>query len=601
MSRTNPLLKNAQRIAECKTPDLFPDPGQDLLQKLRDYRTSSVLKYSSPVKIVSKVPSKLQDKHPSSRSCRPSSSPYCEGVLYSRSGEKASHRSNKLSQDLYYQEKSVERLFKGSRILSANLVNFPEEQAEGIDLTSKTSSKDFQDYLQSIRILYPLRFDLELNFEVIQGKNLASQHNMLGDFYSLKEKIEDLMSKNPDELKDLSSGEFTGILQDYNRVIRHVLLGLKNHENHDEAAILEMIWRIIVKLLDNALVMHEQIVIDLTEKMKEKIKNVQKDARDKIRRLEAESRFQKEEFEKKIDRLSDSIKTLNLSIQTKDSYINERDERMNELLEGTNRDKSCIEMTRILKKLNAYISETEDQQHKQVAALSGISHVMSLAENFDNKPESSASQVQTDLSLPDSPYPELKSPVLSKSLFYSLGPASSPVPKETLMQVLQETLSDCSGEELFVVRLGRTLVDRYSSKADIVNFLQNAGKVLTSPEGPKARLFSRLLGFPQKLLRDFELVLLKLNSCLAGVDGRTSGGLLPLFRVIELFQAILPNHQVQVQNLVSRANVLAEVPGEVKKNVWILICRFYFAFEKTKKPLKFHLESLDGKKEGFSK
>lgn len=474
-------------------------------------------------------------------------------------------------------------------------------QPESIDLTSKTSPKDFQDYLQSIRILYPLRFDLELNYEVIQDKNLANQHNMLGDFYSLKENIEDLMKKSPDELKDLSSGEFTGILQDYNRVIRHVLLGLKNNQNHDEAAILEMIWRIIVKLLDNALVMHEQIVIDLTEKMKEKIKIIQKDAKDRIRRLEIENRFQKEEFEKKIEKLTENIKSLNLSIQNKDTYIHERDERMNELLEGTNRDKSCIEMTRILKKLNAYISETEDQQHKQVAALSGISHVMSLAENFDNKPESSSSQIQTDVTLPYSPYPELKSPILSKNLFYPLGPATVPLSKETLIQVLLDSLSDCTGEELFLTRLGRTLVDRYSSKAEILNFLQNLGKILISPDCHKTKLFSKLLGFPNKLFKDFELVLLKLSSCLAGVDGRTSSNFLPFFRVIELFQIILPNHQVQVQNLMSRVNFVADVPGEVKRNVWILICRFYFAFEKTKKPLKFHLESLDGKKEGFSK
>src|SRR5574343_1491508 len=101
MSRGKSLLKNAQRLVECKTPDLFPEPGQDLLQKLRDYRTSSVLKYSSPVKIITKVSSKLKEKYPSSRSCRPSSSPYNEALLYSRSIEKPSHRSNKPSQDIY--------------------------------------------------------------------------------------------------------------------------------------------------------------------------------------------------------------------------------------------------------------------------------------------------------------------------------------------------------------------------------------------------------------------------------------------------------------------------------------------------------------------
>lgn len=598
MSRAKSLLKNAKRIADCKTPDILQEPSQDILQRLKDYRASSVLKHSSPVKLGQKI-MKIQGQAPSSRSYRPASSPYNEGMLGVKSSEKPTHRSNNLSRDLYYQEKSVERLYKGSRILADNLVQFSENKSEM--LIQRTTSGEILEYMNSIRVLYPLRFDLELNYEVVKGDSKIDQHTMLGDYYSLKEKIDTLLNKSQDNIKDLSSKEFLAILQDYNRVLRHVLLNLKLNNHDDEATIIEMLWRVIIKLIDNALILHEQIVIDLSNKMREKVKKVTNEYQDKLNKLENESKAQIDDLEKKIQKLQETVKNLNSTILTKDKNIQERDERMNELMEGTNRDKSCIEMTRILKKLDAYISETEDQQHKQVAALSGISHVMSLAENFDNKPKSSVKNIQSDLSLPINPFPELTIPILSRNLFYSLQPAQKILDKERVLAYLNSCLDECGGDELFIDKLGVQLVEKIGVKSDLENVLSNIGRILLAPDCTKTRFFSRILGFPMKLYRPFELCLLKINQCLFGIDGKNNEGLLPLNKVIELFLSILPGHQVQVQNLISKLNYFIDFQIDLKLQTWVLICRFYYAFEKTKKPLKFHMEALDSKKEGVSK
>ena len=598
MSRAKSLLKNAKRIADCKTPDILQDPSQDILQRLKDYRASSVLKHSSPVKLGQKI-MKIHGQVPSSRSYRPASCQLDGGMAGVKSSEKPTHRSNNLSRDLYYQEKSVERLYKGSRILSENLVHFSDNRSEM--LIQRTTSSEILEYMNSIRVLYPMRFDLELNYEVVKGDSKIDQHTMLGDYYSLKEKIDTLLTKSQDNIKDLSSHEFLTVLQEYNRVLRHVLLGLKLNSHDDEATIIEMLWRVIIKLIDNALILHEQIVIDLSNKMREKVKKVTGEFQEKLKKLEISSKTQIDELENKVQRLQETVKTLNSTILTKEKNIQERDERMNELMEGTNRDKSCIEMTRILKKLDAYISETEDQQHKQVAALSGISHVMSLAENFDNKPKSSVKIIQSDLSLPFNPFPELAFPVLSKNLFYSLRPAQKILDKESVLGYLNSCLDECGGDELFIDKLGVQLVDKLGAKSDLENFLSNLGRVLLAPDCTKTKFFSRILGFPMKLYRPFELCLLKINQCLLGIEGKNNEGRLPLFKVIELFSNILPGHQTQVQNLISKLSYYIDFQIDLKLQTWVLICRFYYAFERTKKPLKFHLEALDSKKEGVSK
>lgn len=597
MSRAKSLLKNAKRIADCKTPDIIQEPSQDILQRLKDYRANSVLKYSSPVKIGQKV-IKLQTQVPSSRSYRPASSPYNEGLLGVKANEKPSHRSNKLSHDLYHQEKSVERLYKGSRILSGNLINFSDDKTES--LIEKTTDSEILEFMNSIRVLYPMRFDLELNYEVIKGGPMQDQHTMLGDYYSLKEKLDNLLSNSSDNLKDLSTKQFLNLLLEYNRILRHVLLSLKLNNNDDEATIVEMLWRVIIKLIDNSLILYEQSIIDVRTQMKENVKKITADYQKKLKTLENDSKNKIHELEKKIDNLQETVKNLNSVISAKDKSIQIRDERMNELMEGVNRDKSCIEMTRILKKLDAYISETEDQQHKQVAALSGISHVMSLAENFDNKPISSVKLIQSDLSLPFSPYPELEFPIISKNLFYGLGKCEKIMNKESVLVYLNSCLDECAGDELFIDKLGVHLVEKLNEKVDLNNVLYNIGRVLLVPDCIKTNFFARILGFPCKLFRPFELVLLKINQCLFSVDGKNSEGFLPLYKVIELFFTILPGHQVQVQNLISKLNYHVDFQIDLNIKTWVLICRFYYAFEKTKKPLKFHLEALDSKKEGVS-
>lgn len=65
MSRTKSLLRNAQRLGECNTPDLIQEPSQDLLSKLKKYRAESFSKHSSPLRNISKiqVSSQTPDKY----------------------------------------------------------------------------------------------------------------------------------------------------------------------------------------------------------------------------------------------------------------------------------------------------------------------------------------------------------------------------------------------------------------------------------------------------------------------------------------------------------------------------------------------------------
>jgi hypothetical protein len=616
MSRAKSLLKNAQRIGDCKTPDLNQEPSQDLLKRLQEYRANSFSKYASPLRNLSeKQRTHGQNltkiavnaaKIGSSRHYRPCTSPYPENILAAvKMIEKPVHKPNKSNIDQYYQEKSNDRLYRGARMLlgkgKSEVPDGETIEKSGEVMFTETASIEFHEFLDSIRMLYQLRFDLELNYDIVRGDAVVNQHTMLGDYFSLEEKLTELLQTGADSMKTINSAEILKVIQEYNRIVRHILMSLKLKTQNNEATLVEMLWRIVIKLFDNALILHEQSLFDLTEMAKTKTKNTIKEYKEKMSFQLNEFQVTKDDLEKKIDRLQEQVKNLQFAIADKDKYIHDRDKRMNELLEATNRDKSCLEMTRILKKLNNYISETEDQQHKQAAALSGISHVMSLAEKFDGKPETDVKETQTELSLPFNPFPELEKPRLSKSFFYDLyDKAGKSIESAFAIQYLDMALDECAGEEVFIRKYAVVLMRTFTSKADLLRHVKAAGELVIKDSSIKCRLLYRLIGLPKPLDASFEMGLLKISSCLNNIEGKSVDGLLPLHKVIEVFQLILPAYQTQLQNLLSILTCSTSFPIEIKKNLWVLLARFYFALEKTKKPLKFHLDAMDAKKEGIS-
>ena len=614
MSRTKSLLRNAQRLGECNTPDLIQEPSQDLLSKLKKYRAESFSKHSSPLRNISKiqVSSQTPDKYEpvmkninSSRTWRPCTTPYSDNILTAaKMIEKPYQKHHKLSYDSYYQEKSNERLYRGARVVIGKISlplnsEKPAENQQTDHVFTEEAETEFIEFLDSIRMLYPLRFDLELNYEVVRSETKPAQHTMLGDYFSLQEKIESLLKTDADSMKNISVSDFLKIFSEYNRIVRHILLGLKIKDQNNEATLLEMLWRIIVKLFDNALILHEQSIFDLNEMMRIKTKNTIKEYSEKMKTAQNNFLVLKKEYEEKIEKIEEQARVLQSNLSIKEKMLAEKDEKLSNLLEISNRDKSCIEMTRILKKLNTYISETEDQQYKQVAALSGISHVMSMAENFDEKEEVFTKETQTDWVLPYNPFPELSSPKLSKNYFYSLYKPNDNFDHNEVLTNLSNTLEECNGEEQYIKQFGEYLIKNYA-KPKIFEQLTATAWVLLDPKTVKLKLFAELLGFPQKLSTNFELSLLKIHSCLHSIEPKNSEGLLPLHKVIETLQTILPSNRAQFEKILSKLDFFTHFPIEINKKIWILLARFYFALEKTKKPLKFHLEALDTKKESFS-
>ena len=608
MSTSKSLLRNNQRLGDRNTPER----SQDLLIKLKEYRVNSASKCASPLKYHSKTKSIISKPVPyqqnsSYRFINPSKTnrkipSKCPDNLLEvvKMIEKPIQTWDKLSPQLYYQEKSDDRLYRGGKITKAKTKENPSEiknESNADDhLFTKQQNFEFQEFLYSIHELYPLRFDLELNYQVIQEEVKESQHTMLSDYFLLHEKIENFLTFEAESIKTISSSEFVKILQDYNRIIRHILLRFKLKKEDNEAMLIEMLWRIIVKIFDNALIIHEKNILDLVEMSKIKTKNTIFEFTEKLKISEELFIKTKDDYEKIIKNYQEKISDLQASLAIKEKYITEHDAQIADLVEIINYKNSETGISKNAKDLDGCIDEIDDHQYKQSIRLPKLF----IPDIINEKQGILLKETQTDLSLPNNPFPEYKLPKLSDNYFYKLYKPCSNLNTESVLQNCCKALDECSGEQQFYKQYGDYLIRKYKKNEIEEQLLATAWKLL-EPNCIKSRLFSILLRFQEPISIEFELSLLKINQSLVKVTGKNKEGMLPLYKVIEGFQLFMPNSKEKIEKILSQLTYYIYSKIDINKNIWILLSRLNFALEKSKKSLKFHLELIDSKKEYIRK
>ncbi|CAG9332174.1 unnamed protein product [Blepharisma stoltei] len=305
------------------------------------------------------------------------------------------------------QDKSNNRLYRGARIIYkhqkeedslvykyADLVSNKKEIQIENDLILKEKS-ECNALIDSLKYMKDLKFVLELNFEIARGNEAVRENGALGDFFKLEEELKNYQSLAMKNVYNYSYNDFIEKLKEYSRILRDILRSVKSKGRDNEAVLIEMLWRTLVKLYDSSLVIHEFHINQVVESAKLKVKEVLEDSRQKIKALEEKLQDTKQRLEGEIQKNKDYIKTLTLHNSELERELINQNHKIKDLTEMDSRDLSCVEMSKIFQKLNQYISESEDQQKKQVETLVNLSQVISLAEEFDKKPILVDIEIQT--------------------------------------------------------------------------------------------------------------------------------------------------------------------------------------------------------------
>lgn len=611
------------RVKKTKTTTIMRSNSKDVLRS-----TSDVLKVSKQFQY--KVPYKVEEL---SISCspRPNTAPFRARTILSaaRKLEVASPKDPPFKKIL--QDESSTRLYKGTGFISPSidaqrnpifrfesLMQTDKDESEEYEYMHK-ENQEFQDYMQSLYCLKDLNFDLELNYKLARNSevNIVPRNLNIGSLYTVQEELKSLFTADLETLLGLSRSEYSVKLDTYTKLVREILRNLKGKGLNDEAVVLELLWRVVIKFFDSSIRLHDSTLNKAVEANKYRIKHeadTKKMESDKI----------EQEYQKKLKLLADEIdflkKALERSQKDRDSMrerMTEKEMQISQLTRIDERNETMQNMKNLLTSLNNVINETEDEQHKQIRTLKGMTTLINLATHTEKKPKVTENETQSDWSmLPiEYPIPEVKRIKMSNHPFYELiKDANKEVEfnqnevREVLHASLREYQEDTSFIDTFLYKLAEKYEDISEFKS-IVKFTY-LWLAKSSSTDIWSKIYNKFLGFsypvPQELYLFTSKLLLKLEEI---STQETTKGRISLPETINMLSRLFKTERNAALNILSSlsykpadfstkyANMEYSATDQFLDKLSSILCRISLRMEKIKNH-RITLEKADSSKSG---
>lgn len=491
-------------------------------------------------------------------------------------------------------EQSVDRLYRGSRPQTQSIdlqktaffqladvvCDKKVEQLEAsLKVLDESSNKSI---LNDLIYLKPLRFDLELNWEIARGKDILPNESRMGVFYALEDKL-----KNPANVGPLNSFSLEPIvkeLKDCTRLFRDILRGIMTKGADDEGVLIEMLWKVLFGIIDKALAKHEYSLNSVIECTKARIKETNEKFTEIVERKTREYNSMKEKLDKQVVSCLEQINVLTHEKNEFIRMVNEKSRTIVELTEVESQEKACVELRQLLGKLSSYITESESEQNKQVATLNHLSFVIRAADILREKPQTTSEGCQTEIQVSESHLPELHTPIFSSHPMFPIFIKHIKVPpKYNAVTLCTSAFEECDGQRQYYIELIMFLLSMYKEKETLFSNLRGIYCHLLTESSLQAKFFLTLLNNSQKSYLPIEQNMFKLSAIF---DKCSESGSMTIPKFIDFLQNYLQEERSFSEEL------LQSVTHNFPERDWSVIFdyRLSIAYEKITKPVKAMIE-----------
>lgn len=550
---------------------------EDIISQLHKYR-----KQKSRVSSPQREPKLNQTEKTLSSHLRPVSAQFTNSIFSALKSQELSPL--KLTNSQVLLEQSVDRLYRGSRpaTQSMDIQNTPlfklaevvcERKIGEIELQLKNEDEAISKTLiNDLIYLKPLKFDLELNWEIARGKEVLATEKKLGIYYVLQDKMVHPLPVG--SVNTFNLDVIVGELRECSRLFRDILRGIACKKAEDEAVMMEMLWKVMMKLIDTCFGKHEHALNCVIECTKSKLKYMHDDFSNKLREKTQEFDTKCANFTKEIENLTIQIKALTKEKYELNKSLNDKTKTLIELTETESTEKACVELRGLLNKLSSYISESESEQTKQVSTLNHLSFMIKAAAIIRKKPETCNSQTQTTWQISESFLPEMDVPVLSKYPLYQIFIKNFKVPpKFNAITLCNNALENCDGQLSFYLELMIFLQTFYKDRDSIVQNLRGIYQQLQIESSNSAKFYHLLLSNSKPSYIKVEQIIFKLHNLFSKNSENNS---MTISKFFEFLQNFLPEERGFCEEILE---IITKSYGE-KDQYSIILHRYFLAVEK---------------------
>jgi len=294
------------------------------------------------------------------------------------------------------QEDSNQRLFRGSRKeFSVNLENNPIAKYERVqnpdnftkqeNYLQSTEDWKFKNYLEGLKFLRNCEVELEKNYQLVKSKDLPLEGTSLGLglLFELQSELDALDQTKYSQLLKLKKEQVTEMLKGRTETMREILKVLRSKGCFDEAVVLELLWRTVIKTFDSCLKIHDHCINDAVEMIKYKLRDSVDSHRKEIDELSFQFKAYESEFQEKVRALETEIKALTEQNKELKQTVIEKDIKIAEYFEVDSKVETIKSMSNMLKELNKIVEETTTEHQIQSNAIAHFYVMMKVAKQLN--------------------------------------------------------------------------------------------------------------------------------------------------------------------------------------------------------------------------
>ena len=294
------------------------------------------------------------------------------------------------------QQITSERLWKGKIFKEPKIPKIADLESESKIKIFKDSLLQEQEgkilfFLNNLTAFKQMKNMLMMNFKIAKSEEIGAGSSVDGLLLELK----DLMDK-VDKCGRIEYEEILKYFIELNMYFREIIRILKGKKEHKAAETTEILWRVLIKLVDSAVYTHFLYAGEFSDMIQGQTRDIFKEKSQELDMIKLQFTEEIKKIKDENEKLKENLNCTKLELESVRAALIHKKNEMKELIKFENRDKDFENLKKLLSGFDSFIEDTEKEKVRQIIVLRSVASLIHSAENLATPPDKTDAKTQTD-------------------------------------------------------------------------------------------------------------------------------------------------------------------------------------------------------------
>lgn len=294
------------------------------------------------------------------------------------------------------QQITSERLWKGKILKDPKIPKIADLESESkIKFFNDTLNQDEENrvnfFLNTLTAFKKMKDLLLMNFKISKIDETGNGSSVDGLLLELKD-----LAENVDRFGKVEYEELLKYFLILNTYFREIIRILKGKKEHKAAETTEILWRVIVKLVDSAVWTHFLYAGEFSDMIQGQTRDLFKEKTQELSKIQSHFENEVKTLVNENQRLKEALENTKVELENVRIALIQKKNELKELIRFENRDKDLENLKKLLSSFDSFIEDTEKEKVRQMIVLKSVANLINSAEDLTTPAEKVNVKLQTD-------------------------------------------------------------------------------------------------------------------------------------------------------------------------------------------------------------